>query len=187
MLYPEIWESPNLEKSPIVQTLHATNYRYLPDVIIYSSPKDINGIFNNSGGMKQSSRRRLRIRSSLNQRPSLGIQIEAMEIAAQNVVSRAAEYVELPVVGHHGVTVATGRGKGGIAKDVLSTDAAPSTGLEETRRYYFKTYTEWYTCNWSHVSIEHILRDTPLSPTDCYGHTMKAYDGQLYVFGERGV
>eukprot|EP00095_Tigriopus_kingsejongensis_P011479 snap_masked-scaffold626_size122949-processed-gene-0.20 protein:Tk11479 transcript:snap_masked-scaffold626_size122949-processed-gene-0.20-mRNA-1 annotation:"leucine-zipper-like transcription regulator 1 isoform x2" len=36
---------------------------------------------------------------------------------------------------------------------------------------------------WSRISTEHILRDTPLPPNRRYGHSMVAFDRQLYVFG----
>ena len=36
---------------------------------------------------------------------------------------------------------------------------------------------------WTRINTDHILRRTPLAPNRRYGHTMVAYDKQLYVFG----
>lgn len=36
---------------------------------------------------------------------------------------------------------------------------------------------------WTRISTDHILRSTPLAPNRRYGHTMVAYERQLYVFG----
>lgn len=36
---------------------------------------------------------------------------------------------------------------------------------------------------WSRISTEHILQDSPLPPIRRYGHSMVAYNSQLYVFG----
>ncbi len=44
-------------------------------------------------------------------------------------------------------------------------------------RFHFSSST------WSRISIEHVLRDSPLPPTRRYGHSMVAYNSQLYVFG----
>lgn len=37
--------------------------------------------------------------------------------------------------------------------------------------------------SWTRISTEHILRGAPAPPTRRYGHTMVAYESQLYVFG----
>ncbi len=39
------------------------------------------------------------------------------------------------------------------------------------------------TQTWTRISTEHILRGTPHPPNRRYGHTMVAFDRQLYVFG----
>ena len=44
-------------------------------------------------------------------------------------------------------------------------------------QYHFASNT------WTRISTEHILRGTPLPPNRRYGHTMVAFDRQLYVFG----
>ena len=36
---------------------------------------------------------------------------------------------------------------------------------------------------WTRISTDHILRDTPIAPNRRYGHSMVAFNRQLYVFG----
>lgn len=66
-----------------------------------------------------------------------------------------------------------------VARDCLFVFSGQSGAKKNNSlfQFHFKSST------WSRISTEHILRGTPPPPTRRYGHTMVAFDRQLYVFG----
>jgi len=66
-----------------------------------------------------------------------------------------------------------------VARDCLFVFSGQSGAKKHNSlfQFHFKTST------WTRISTEHILRGCPPPPTWRYGHTMVAYDRQLYVFG----
>jgi len=66
-----------------------------------------------------------------------------------------------------------------VARDCLFVFSGQSGAKKNNSlfQFHFKSST------WTRISTEHILRGCPPPPTRRYGHTMVAYDRQLYVFG----
>lgn len=66
-----------------------------------------------------------------------------------------------------------------VARDCLYVFSGQSGAKKNNSlfQFHFKSST------WTRISTEHILRGCPPPPTRRYGHTMVAYDRQLYVFG----
>ena len=66
-----------------------------------------------------------------------------------------------------------------VARDCLYVFSGQSGAKKNNSlfQFHFKSST------WTRISTEHILRGCPPPPTRRYGHSMVAYDRQLYVFG----
>ena len=66
-----------------------------------------------------------------------------------------------------------------VARDCMYVFSGQSGAKKNNSlfQFHFKSST------WTRISTEHILRGCPPPPTRRYGHTMVAYDRQLYVFG----
>jgi hypothetical protein len=66
-----------------------------------------------------------------------------------------------------------------VARDCMFVFSGQSGAKKNNSlfQFHFKSAT------WTRISTEHILRGCPPPPTRRYGHTMVAFDRQLYVFG----
>jgi len=66
-----------------------------------------------------------------------------------------------------------------VARDCMFVFSGQSGAKKNNSlfQFHFKSST------WTRITTEHILRGCPPPPTRRYGHTMVAFDRQLYVFG----
>jgi len=66
-----------------------------------------------------------------------------------------------------------------VARDSLFVFSGQSGQRKNNILFQF----QFKTRQWTRITTEHILRGSPPPPTWRYGHTMVAFDRQLYVFG----